>query len=87
MKEGILKFIENEWVVQYDEIVTTPTEDGWIKVNRISTNMAIHTEHSMWLKMFAKEGMEVCFTSAVFENVTKAILKACGPDTHEYVQD
>ena len=43
-----------------------------------------YTEHSMWLKMFGEEGLEVCFE--IDEN-NHAILKACGPDTHEYVQD
>ena len=48
-----------------------------------------HPDHTMWLKIFGKENMEVCFviddSNTAYYNI--AILKACFPDTREYVQD
>ena len=48
-----------------------------------------HPDHNMWLKMFGEENTEVCFviddSNTAYYNI--AILKACGPDTHEYIQD
>ena len=56
--------------------------DNWLlKVNGVS--YPIHEQHSFWLKMWAEEGKEINY---VIENGV-AILKAYGPDTHEYTQE
>jgi hypothetical protein len=71
MNKGILHKKENKWFI-------TRTEEGeW------ETYYPIHQQHSFWLKIFGEEGMELAFERQGDE----VILKANGPDTHEYVQD
>jgi hypothetical protein len=56
--------------------------DNWLlKVDGVF--YPIHQQHSFWLKMFAEEGMEMKFE----KKNSEVILKAKGPDNHEYVQD
>ena len=43
-----------------------------------------HKDHNLWLLVHGNEGMEACF---VIDENEYAILKACSPDTHEYIQD
>jgi hypothetical protein len=43
-----------------------------------------HPQHKLWLLIHGEEGMNVCF---ILDKDNHAILKACGPDTHEYTQD
>jgi hypothetical protein len=43
-----------------------------------------HTEHNLWLLIHGNEDDDVCFT---LDDNEYAILKACGPDTREYIQD
>ena len=69
---GILSKHENKWYVNIIE------EGDW------NTQYSINSNHNFWLQIWGEEDMEVCF--GIDEN-GKAILKACGPDTHEYTQD
>jgi len=56
--------------------------DNWLlKVNGVS--YPIHEQHSFWLKIWGEVDKEMNY---VIENGV-AILKAYGPDTHEYTQD
>jgi len=68
------------------EGIIRQSQNNWVVISD-GIELPIHVDHSMWLKMFGHDGMKVCFETAIFESVTKAILKACGPDTHEYIQD
>jgi hypothetical protein len=43
-----------------------------------------HNDHNLWLLIHGKENMDMCF---VLDENNNAILKACYPDTREYVQD
>jgi hypothetical protein len=56
--------------------------DNWLlKVNGVS--YPINQQHSLCLKIFAKEGMEMKFE----KKNSEVILKAKGPDNRKYVQD
>ena len=43
-----------------------------------------HPDHNLWLLIHGNEYDNVCFT---LDENEYAILKACGPDTHQYIQD
>jgi len=58
------------------------TEQGWF-VTTDDGIIPVHPQHSFWLTIFGEENMEMNFE---FQN-NFVILKANGPDTHEYVQD
>jgi hypothetical protein len=68
MQRGTLKLLGNQWYVENES------------ADHIH---AIYDEHSMWLKMFGRHDMKVCYE--MINGV--AILKSCEPDTREYVQD
>ena len=96
MQDGTLHKTEAGWVVKYDQVIYTPVGNHDYKVTRQCTELPIHPEHFMWLKIFGEEGLPVCFevetiahgyTEWDIMDMDVARLKACGPDTHEYTQD
>jgi len=96
MIQGILSKSNDNWVVKHSKLVHTLLGTHDYKVTLEDAYLDTHPEHVMWLKVFGKEGMNVCFeieTIAKGENewdivdIDVAKLKACFPDTHEYVQD
>ena len=83
-----MKYTEEEWVALNNAISSSKGKlfktgwDNWLlKVNGIS--YPIHEQHSFWLQLFGKEGMELAFE----RRGSEVILKANKPDTHEYTQD
>ena len=68
------------------EGIIRQSQNDWVVISD-GIELPIHTEQSMWLKIFGYDGMKVCFETAIFGSVTKAILKACEPNTREYPQD
>ena len=81
MIDGVLKKSQKGWTVQCES-------------NK--KELVTHPEHNMWLKVFAKEDMKVCFeveTIATGANefdvldMDVARLKACFPDQRTYSQD
>lgn len=83
MKEGKLEKTEIGWVVHYDEVTYTPIGNQDFKVTRKSMTLPTHPDHTLWVKMWGEDDMDVCF---VISN-NFACLKPCYPDTHEYIQD
>ena len=59
--------------------------DKWIVVEDDNEYWYPHRQHNLWLLVHGYEGMKVCFQ--LEETTEYAILKACSPDTREYVQD
>lgn len=61
MTQGQLRKTETGWVVEYDQIVYTPIGDHDYKVTRRGATIPTHPTHTLWLKMFGKDGMGVEF--------------------------
>ena len=70
--KGTLSKHNDKWYVNIIE------EGDW------HTQYLIHNNHKFWLQIWGEENMETCF---VLNENKQAILKACGPDTHQYIQD
>jgi hypothetical protein len=96
MIDGILNKSEDTWIVKHNKLVHTLVGNHDYRVTLEDSYLDVHPEHIMWLKVFGKEGLKVCFeveTISKGENefdimdTDVAKLKACFPDMHEYVQD
>jgi hypothetical protein len=72
---GNLKKTEQGWVIQYRMDFDLIATDGG--------TIPVHPDHGFWLKMWGEENMEMNFEL----QDEFAVLKANGPDTHEYTQD
>ena len=66
---------EGQWVIWHKKDFDICATDGG--------DIPVHDKHFFWLKMFGEIGKEMNY---VIEG-NYAILKAEGPDTHEYTQD
>ena len=75
MRGKLQKNSEGQWVIWHRKDFDMCATDGG--------DIPVHEQHSFWLKMFAEEGKEMNY---IIEGGV-AILKANGPDTHEYTQD
>ena len=75
MKGKLQKNNEGQWVIWHKKDFDMCATDGG--------DIPVHEQHSFWLKMWAEEKKEMNY---IIENGV-AILRAYGPDTHEYTQD
>ena len=75
MLQGTLLQQEDKWIVA----LSSP-DDFTLGTDIFN----IHPQHKFWLQIWGEENMETCF---VLNENKQAILKACGPDTHQYIQD
>ena len=75
MRGKLEKIKEDLWVIWHKKDFDLCATDGG--------NIPVHEQHFFWLKMFGESGKEMNY---VIEG-NYAILKADGPDTHEYIQD
>jgi hypothetical protein len=72
-------------------------DNTWVVISTESTKeMPTHPEHKLWIKMFGKDGLDVCFKVETIADGTSefdimdvdvAKLTSCSPDIRTYTQD
>lgn len=90
MKEGTLHKTETGWIIRYDQVIHTPVGTHDYKVVIKEVDLEVHSDHNLWLLIFGKDGLPVCFEiESSLEQTARDVarLKACYEFTTVYSQD